>query len=261
MKPRHSNQQLVRVPARIDPSGELRGYLRMAAVGDGLAGGSSTAWAPLLARAARRQHDVSFHSVARPRATAGWVILEQLADVLAHRPHVVVLAVGTYDVRSTAWDPDTFGREILTVGDALAGTGALLVLTRLAPLAGHPVRVGAANAALDALHERHGGVVVDLEHHPGARDAEFWSEPGSRLSELGQLALLHEAAALLSCHGLLVDTDSLEGPAGSGGARRDLRNGLGSSHHVSTMTTVTNYEQGRSATPLPFWPLGKVTPS
>jgi lysophospholipase L1-like esterase len=228
---RDTGQRTVRVPARTDATGRLRGYVRLAALGDELAGVVPDGWAGLLADAIRQDHDLSFHAAATPGARVADVLHQQVADAVAHRAHVVLLTVGGHDVRCADWDAAAFRRDLLDACSALVRDGALLVLTRLPSAAGAAAQVTAANAALDEAHRRHGGALLDLAAHPGTEDAEFWSVPGALPSELGHQALLDEVAELLGEHGLAVATD--------------LRSDLRTPHHASPMTTVTDYGAGR----------------
>lgn len=228
---RDTGERTVRVPARTDATGRLRGYVRLAALGDELAGGVPDGWAGLLADAIRHDHDLSFHTASMPGAGVADVLHRQVADTVAHRAHVVLLTVGGYDVRSARWDATAFRRDLLDACAALDRDGVLLVLTRLPWTAGAAARVAAANAALDEAHLRYGGALLDLAAHPGADDAEFWSVPGVLPSGLGHRALLDEAAELLGEHGLPVTTD--------------LRSDLRTPHHALSMTTVTDYGTGR----------------
>lgn len=230
----------LRVAARLDAAGTLRGYLRLAALGDELAGAAPDGWAGLLARAISHDHDVSFHAAAGPATSVAGVLGRQVPDALAHRAQVVLLAVGGYDVRSLAWDATAFRQDLLATCAALCRDGVLLVLTRLPWTTGAAERVSAANAAIDEAHLRFGGAVLDLVAHPGAEDPEFWNAPGAEPSRLGHLAILEEVADLLGHHGLAVATD--------------LGSDLRTPHHVSPMTAVTDYEAGRRLTPLPLRP-------
>ena len=201
---RDSRDPAVRVPARTDSTGAPRGYVRLAALGDELAGVVPEGWASLLARAVRQDHDLSFHAAARPRAAVAEVRRRQVTEAVAHRAHVVLLTVGGYDVRSPAWDPAAFRRDLLDTCATLCRDGTLLVLTRLPWSAGRADRVAAANSLLDEAHARYGGALLDLAAHPGTGDPEFWTAPGRVPSPLGHRVLLDEVAELLGNHGLAV---------------------------------------------------------
>jgi len=218
----------LQVPARRELSGVLRGYVRVAALGDSLTFGlgdpTSTGhrgWARLLADALSNDHDVSFCNLARPGATIADVCHQQLADAVEHRPHLASLIVGLNDTLRSSWDPRRLAPDLLHCGRRLADEGTLLLTARFhdhsqvlrlpRPLA-RPLRerISVVNDIYDELHEQYGGLRVDLAGHPGVYDREFWTIDRMHPSELGHRALAHEFAEQLLELGLWFEPPGLD---------------------------------------------------
>jgi lysophospholipase L1-like esterase len=206
--------------ARSDASGTLREYVRVASLGDSLTfglGDATTAgyrgWARILADAIAQDHDVSFRNFAQPGATSIDVRHRQLSDAVDHRPHLATLVVGLNDTFRSSWDPSAVRRDLLHCAERLTDNGTMLLTARFhdhgrvfrlpgflaRPLRG---RIEEVNAIYADLHERFGGVQVDLAAHPGVYDPEFWTVDRLHPSELGHRALAHEYAEQLSGSGL-----------------------------------------------------------
>lgn len=218
---------MLRSPVHVDQSGTRRAYVRFAALGDsatfGLGdqdGDHYRGWASLLVAAMRREHDVSSCNLAVPGARAADVRAAQLATALEHRPQLASLIVGINDTLRADWDADAVHRDLLFCAEALASQGALLMtarfhdhtkLFRLPGILARPVRqrIDRLNAAYDEIHDRFGGILVDLAGHPGIYEREFWSVDRLHPSELGHRALADEFAAHLSEHGLCFDPPGL----------------------------------------------------
>jgi len=101
------------------------------------------------------------------------LLRRQLPRVKAARPALVTVGIGINDVlRETS--PEAFARGLARLGDALAATGAAVVILNLPDLARSPravgwvrqeglrERVAALNAALGALAARRGFALADL---------------------------------------------------------------------------------------------------
>lgn len=215
-------------PTRSDPAGTPRSYVRFAALGDSVTHGlgdpaskRSRGWARLLAGAMGADHDVSFCNLAHPGATASEVRSRQLADALDHRPHLASLIVGLNDTLRSTWDPASIRDDLIHCAEKLAGQGAVLLTVRfhdhsrvfgLRGLLARALqrRIEVLNDVYDEIHDRFGGLRVDLHQHPGAYDREFWSVDRLHPSELGHRALSHEFAALLDAAGLSFTPPALE---------------------------------------------------
>ena len=218
---------MLRSPSRTDVTGTRRCYVRFVALGDSATFGvgdrpsdECRGSARLLVGAMSREHDVSSLNLATPGARASDVRFGQLREALEHRPHVASLIVGINDVVHSDWDADAVRRDLLHCAEELSGQGALLMTarfhdhTRVFRLPGflaRPMRqrIDALNATYDEIHERFGGVRVDLSTHPGVYDREFWSIDHLHPSELGHHALADEFAARLAEHGLAFDSPGL----------------------------------------------------
>lgn len=223
-----SSMEHSQIPARAVGDGTVRGYVRFAAVGDSLTfglgdqtGAGPRGWARILADAIGHDHDVSFANLARPGATLAEVRRDQVADAAAHRPHIASVIVGLNDTMRSSWNAVEFRTELLGVACELRHEGALLLTARfhdhsrvfrLPGTLARPLRrrIEMVNEAYDEVHERYGGLRVDLAGHPGVYDREFWSVDRLHPSELGHRALAHEFAELLQRHGLQFRPPALE---------------------------------------------------
>jgi lysophospholipase L1-like esterase len=211
------------------PSGGRRGYLRFAALGDSATCGLGDAdrtgawrgWARLLIAAIAQDHDVSFCNVAVAGSTVGAVRRDQLGAALSHRPHVASLIVGLNDTVRSTWDPAVLREDLLHCAQRLSEQGALLLTVRFhdharvfhlpGPLGRRlRARIDVLNQVYDEIHERYGGLRVDLSAHPGVYDREFWSVDRLHPSELGHRALAHEFTSLLHDAGLLFEPPGLD---------------------------------------------------
>ena len=216
------------VPARPDAAGTLRGYVRVAALGDSLTFGLGDAtasgyrgWARILANSVAEDHDVSFCNLAEPGATSADVRHRQLSDALDHRPHLATLIVGLNDTFRSTWDPSAVRRDLLHCAERLTDRGTLLLTARfhdhgrvfrLPRFLARPLldRIEVVNEIYADLHQRFGGVQVDLAAHPGVYDPEFWTVDRLHPSELGHRALAHEYAEQLCRFGLQFEPPALE---------------------------------------------------
>lgn len=211
------------------PNRGRRGYVRFVALGDsatcgfGDTGPSGTrrGWARLLADAIAQDHEVSFCNLAVPGATIGDVRRDQLGDALDHGANLASLVVGLNDTMRSTWNPTVLCADLLHCAQRLSEQGALLLTVGFhdharvfhlrGPL-GRPLRarIDFLNQVYDEIHERYGGLHVDLAVHPGVYDREFWSVDRLHPSELGHRALAHEFTSLLHDTGLLFGPPGLE---------------------------------------------------
>jgi lysophospholipase L1-like esterase len=224
------------------PSGGRRGYIRFVALGDSATCGLGDAdptgnwrgWARLLAGAIAQDHDLSFHNVAVAGSTVGAVRRDQLRDALDHRAHLASLIVGLNDTVRSTWDPAVIRADLLHCAGLLSEQGALLLTVRFhdhtrvfhlrGPLGRRlRARIDFLNEVYDEIHERHGGLRVDLAAQPGVYDREFWSVDRLHPSELGHRALAHEFTSLLHDAGLPFEPPGLELDGTVTGTWHDLR--------------------------------------
>jgi lysophospholipase L1-like esterase len=240
LEPRRSGNRGLNVPARSLPSGDVRGYVRIASLGDsatvGLGDpvdGSWRGWARILADSVANNHDVSFCNLARTGATTADVRRHQLAEALEHRPHLVSLIVGLNDTLRSTWDERQVRDDLLTCAEAITAAGAVLLTARFHDHSrvfglprrlalGMSRRIAHLNSIFDEIHDAYGGLRVDLAGHPGVYDREFWSVDRLHPSELGHRALAHEFAALLDDRGLVFDPPALELDGDQPGRLREL---------------------------------------
>ena len=224
------------------PTGGRRGYIRFVALGDsatcGLGDadptGSWRGWARLLAAAIAQDHDVSFCNVAVAGSTIGGVRHHQLETAVDHGAHLASLIVGLNDTVRSTWDPDALREDLLHCAQRLSEQGALLLTARFhdhtrvfhlrGPLGRRlKARIDVLNQVYDEIHERYGGLRVDLAAQPGIYDSDFWSVDRLHPSELGHRALAHEFTSLLHDVGLRFEPPGLELDGTSTSTWHDLR--------------------------------------
>lgn len=191
------------LPARQLSDGKFRAYVRMAALGDSATfgigdrvGQSWRGWAALLAGAISGSHDVSFVNLARSGATISDVRGIQAPDACDHRPHIASLVVGINDTLRSWWDPDLARAQLLSCAAQLKREPVVLLTVRfhdhaqLLPLP-RPLRnrlsrrIDSLNVIYGEIHDRFGGVQVDLRDFDAPRRREFWSVDRMHPSELG----------------------------------------------------------------------------
>lgn len=209
------------VACRALPSGALRGYVRLVALGDSATcgigdrqvDGSWRGWARILSHAISQGHDVSFCNLAVSGSTAADVLHHQLSEAVDHRPHIASLIVGLNDVLRSTWEPARTRRDLLACAEALTEEGAVLLTVRfhdhtqvlgLPRILARPLvrRIDALNAIYDELHEQYGGIRVDLAEIGGVYGRESWSVDRLHPSELGHRILARHFAVRLAEAGL-----------------------------------------------------------
>ncbi|HEV2061545.1 MAG TPA: GDSL-type esterase/lipase family protein, partial [Solirubrobacteraceae bacterium] len=155
--------------------------LGVLALGDSITNGhggmqsglGAQSWAQWLAQAL----GLPFTKLARDGAMARDVVAEQLPAIRGDRYDVGCVYIGVNDVRTAAWDPAAYERDLGTILEVLtARCDRTLVLTL-------PLRLGippagadlpAVNAAIERLAQRHGALVADLADFAGA--AWVWAD-------------------------------------------------------------------------------------
>lgn len=207
-------------------------YVRFAALGDSttvgigdpVPGGRWRGWARHLTDALEATYDVSFWNLAISGATTTVVREQQLSEAVAHRPDLASLMVGVNDTLRSTWDPQRVRDDLLTVAGTLDALGTTLLTVRfhdhgevlgLPRLLRRPLweRICAVNAAYDEVHERYGGVRLDLAGRPELARRDCWSVDRFHPSEVGHRALAAAFAERLRQRGYDVPEPSLE-PAG-----------------------------------------------
>jgi lysophospholipase L1-like esterase len=155
--------------------------------------------ARLARRAALRGDRAQLSNLCVSGARAADVVAGQLAPAVAARPGVVTLGIGINDV-TRGTDLADFRRDYERVAEALAGTGARVVVVNVPDLSRSPLaqgdetrrlvrrRVEAVNEAIAAAARRRGFVLVDLFQATGeelARRADLLSEDRFHPSDAG----------------------------------------------------------------------------
>ncbi|RHW27768.1 SGNH/GDSL hydrolase family protein [Nocardioides immobilis] len=182
-------------------------------------------WARLLAESLATSYDVSFCNVAISGATAAIVREQQLADALAHRPDLASLIVGVNDTMRSTWDAGRVRDDLLTVASRLDAVGATLMTVRfhdhgamigLPRMISRPMsaRIDHVNAVYDEIHDRWGGVRLDLAGRAELHRRDCWSIDRFHPSEVGHRALARAFAERLDSHGYDVVLPSLESAGG-----------------------------------------------
>jgi lysophospholipase L1-like esterase len=202
-------------------------YLRFASLGDSATVGIGDpvpggwrGWSRLLSSALATAYDVSYCNLAVSGATSTDVLHGQLADAVAHRPHLASLVVGVNNTMRAGWHPDRVHEELMTCASALHEAGATLLTARFhdhGAIFGLPgvvrrplhARIEAVNAVYDEVYATYGGHRIDLGRLD-VYDRAFWWVDRLHPSELGHRALAREYADLLVGAGLEFEPPSLE---------------------------------------------------
>lgn len=202
-------------------------YVRFAALGDSASCGVGDptpggwrGWAQLLSDAIGRAHHVSFCKLAVPGATVADVRRSQLAEAIAHRPHVASLVVGLNDAMRSSWDPARIREDLLHCAAELARRGTLLVTVQfhdhtrvlgLPEVLARPMRarIRVLNEIYAEIHERYGVLQLDLAGDPAMQDRALWSFDRLHPSELGHRVLAMKVGVLLNAEGLHFPLPSL----------------------------------------------------
>ena len=110
------------------------------------------------------------------------VLEQQLAPALAMAPDLATLFVGTNDVIQSSFRLEPVVEDLRTMQRALRGAGATVLtitmpdLSGVIPMAGRLApSLAAFNAAVRALSQETGTIVVDLAAHAFVTDRRFWS--------------------------------------------------------------------------------------
>lgn len=231
----------ITVPARTDEVGVVRGYVRFAALGDsatsGLcdrAPGGWRGWATILTDSLRESHDLSFCNLAVPGATTTDVAEAQLAEAVAHRPHLSSLIVGLNDTMRSTWDVEQVRENLFRCADELTTAGSMLLTVRfhdhsrvlpLPKLLARPMsqRIADLNDIYDEIHQHHGSLRVDLSKLPEVYDRRFWSVDRLHPSELGHRFIANAFAGLCNDAGLPFGLPSLACDNNTPTRQEDLR--------------------------------------
>lgn len=200
----------------------MRRQLRFAALGDSTTFGVGDpvasgwrGWAPVLADALAEEHDLDYRNLSASGGTTRDVWETQVPAAVAMRPHVASLVVGVNDTMKSSWDAASVSERLVASADALAAAGALLITVRYhdhARVLGLPgwlrrpmwARIEVLNSAYDQIHERHGGVRLDLAQRAEVQQRGFWSVDRLHPSQSGHRAVARWAAEGLAGHGIAV---------------------------------------------------------
>jgi lysophospholipase L1-like esterase len=223
-------------------TGADRSYVRFVALGDSATygvgdptpDGELRGWARILADAITDTHDLSFCNVAASGATTADVWNSQLPEALRHRAHLASLIVGLNDTMRASWDPVAIRTSLLMSAAALTSRGALLMTLRFhdharvmrlpRPLARMMTsRLEELNDILDEVHERYGGIHLDLSQIPEVYEPRSWSADRLHPSERGHRLLAAHFAARLEERGLSFPAPSVDCSAPAPGRRENAQ--------------------------------------
>lgn len=174
--------------------------------------GQYRGWADRLAvHVARAQGELLYANLAVRGRRTREILEQQLEPALAMRPELATVFSGTNDIIRSGFDLDAMMRDIGTMQRALRDAGATVLtftmpdLSEVMPMARRVApRLLAFNAAVRALGEETGTIVVDLARHPVAADPRLWSDDRLHANSLG-----HERIAAALAHALgLPDVDA-----------------------------------------------------
>lgn len=151
----------------------------------------------------------------RAGARAADVRRNQLPAVLSARPDVAVLFAGMNDTLRSDFDPPRMAADYDAVVTALRDVGAHVIMVRYhdhtrvfrlpAPLQrALRRRVEAVNAVVDAVADRPGVTVVDIDLLPGAYERAAWAVDRLHPSELGHRMLAAAMGEVLAAAGFAV---------------------------------------------------------
>jgi lysophospholipase L1-like esterase len=195
--------------------------LRFAALGDSLTaglgdpapGGGWRGWAALLAEGLTAgPRDATLLNVSSSGALTTDVAGRQLAEARLVRPHLASVLVGVNDTLRGSYDIQGIAQRLHTVLGTLRADGTV-VLTACLPDPGQMLglpealarplarRMGAVNAVVHALSERHGAIHVHLAGPSWVTDRALWSVDRLHPSELGHRLIAREFHAVLAAAG------------------------------------------------------------
>jgi lysophospholipase L1-like esterase len=184
-------------------------------VGDPIPGRNWRGFAPMLAEALGAERPADLTNLATTGARIGCVRERQLSKALRARPDAVVLVVGMNDSMRSDFNPRALHAQLDETVGALRATGAAVVTARyhdhakVFRLPGSlrralDRRITILNEINDAVAERHGARVVDLDALPGAYEPSTWSVDRLHPSERGHRLLATAFAGQLRQAGYAV---------------------------------------------------------
>lgn len=181
-------------------------------IGDPALGGGWRGFGPFLAEALG---GAQLTNLSVSGCRVGGVLTDQLPVALSARPDVTVLMVGMNDTMRSDFDPGQLHADLDHVVGALVAAGSVVITAkyhehhRVFRLPG-PIRralanrIGALNAILDRVGERHGAGVIDLDQVEGIYDTKAWAIDRLHPSELGHRLLARAFADVLAAKGTTV---------------------------------------------------------
>jgi lysophospholipase L1-like esterase len=181
-------------------------------IGDPALGGGWRGFGPMLAEALG---GATLTNLSVSGSRVGGVLSGQLPAALAARPDVAVLVVGMNDTMRSDFSPAQLQADLDDVIGALVAVGSTVVTAkyhqhhRVFRLPG-PIRraladrIGALNGVLDAVGQRHGIGVVDLDQVPGIYETRAWAVDRLHPSEFGHRLLARAIAEQLAATGTVV---------------------------------------------------------
>ena len=191
-------------------------YERYVAIGDSTSEGLDDpdgrggyrGWANRLAeRIAAEQGSLLYANLAIRGRNTRQIREEQLAPALAMRPDLVTVSAGTNDVLGRRFDAGVYAADLLSILEALVGSGATAVIFTLpdlrqvmpfAKLLGN--RVLELNVAIRDCCARSGAVLCDLAAYPVAGDPRLWADDRLHANSVGHARVAEALAYFLGLH-------------------------------------------------------------
>lgn len=174
-----------------------------AGVGDPATGYPDEPWASLLVAALERAvvDPVAHRNVAARDLCAAEVRVQQLDEVVAFAPDLVILTAGGNDMLRRSFAPEQVEDELEVMVGTFAGAGATIATFGLIDISGSPFvpdamrddlrrRLRGLNRVVGRVCRSYGGVHVDMADHPIVSDRTAWSADGIHPNRKGQAMVL-----------------------------------------------------------------------
>lgn len=189
----------------------MKPYRRIVAIGDSITEGlwdgtdetGLAGWADRLAAAIDTVYPgVQYANLAIRGKRSDQILAEQVPAALDLDPDLVLLSAGVNDILTIDMEPAAVIRTLDQILSALAGRTVMMLgcpefdrYNRFAvPLRG---RIRGLNRAIGRLADRHGIIVLDMNHNPVWIDDRFWAEDRLHASAAGHERIAWCGAELL----------------------------------------------------------------
>jgi lysophospholipase L1-like esterase len=162
--------------------------------------GGLRGWADRVAEElGERSPDFAYANLAVRGKVLGQIVDEQIEPAVALQPDLITISAGGNDVIRPGTDPDAIAARLDPALEALAATGATLVLFTGVDVGFSPVfrrirgKTAIYNEHLRVLAAKHGALIADQWGLKVIQDARYWSVDRLHLNTLGH----HEIARMV----------------------------------------------------------------